>query len=247
MGRPRREGAFLPALARSLGLIVPNSKVVRFQDEIAIVVERYDRMRAGGRWVRIHQEDMCQALGLHPTRKYESDGGPGVQRIVELLREQSSRPEEDVQSFVDAVAFNWLIAGTDAHAKNYSLLLGQNGVVRLAPLYDLASILPYPSVDMSKVKLAMKIGGEYRLRNIGLRHWQKLATELRLDEATPIDRTKTMAQAMPDQAAAIPKQIEEAGLSHVTITRLCKRLATQAVACQRILQLPSSRARLPVE
>ncbi len=234
-------------LARALGLIVPNSSVVRFQDEIAIVVERYDRARAGGRWVRIHQEDMCQALGLHPTRKYESDGGPGVQRIVELLREQSSSPEEDVQSFLDAVAFNWLIAGTDAHAKNYSLLLGQNGVVRLAPLYDLAGILPYPSVDMSKVKLAMKVGGEYRLRNIGLRHWQKLATQLRLDDANLLDRIRAMAEAVPDQAAAIQKQIEEAGLSHVTITRVCKRLATRAVACQRILQLPNSSARLPDE
>ena len=234
-------------LARSLGLIVPNSSVLRFQDEIAIVVERYDRTRAENRWVRIHQEDMCQALGLHPTRKYESDGGPGVQRIVELLREQSSSPEEDVQSFVDAIAFNWLIAGTDAHAKNYSLLLGQDGVVRLAPLYDLASILPYPAVDTSKVKLAMKIGGEYRLRNIGLRHWQKLASELRLDEATLIGRIKAMAQAMPDQAAAIQKQIEEAGLSHVTITRVCKRLAVRAVACQKLLQLSSSRVRLPAE
>ena len=234
-------------LARSLGLIVPNSNVVRFQEEIAIVVERYDRARAGGRWVRIHQEDMCQALGLHPTHKYESDGGPGAQRIVELLREQSSSPEEDVQSFLDAVAFNWLIAGTDAHAKNYSLLLGQNGVVRLAPLYDLAGILPYPSVDMSKVKLAMKVGGEYRLRNIGLRHWQKLATQLRLDDANLLDRIRAMAEAVPDQAAAIQKQIEEAGLSHVTITRVCKRLATRAVACQRILQLPNSSARLPDE
>ncbi len=234
-------------LARALGLIVPNSSVVRFQDEIAIVVERYDRARAGGRWVRIHQEDMCQALGLNPMRKYENDGGPGVQRIVELLREQSSSPEEDVQSFLEAIAFNWLIAGTDAHAKNYSLLLGQNGVVRLAPLYDLASILPYPAVDTSKVKLAMKIGGEYQLRNIGLRHWQKLATELRLDEEKLIDRIRAMAQAMPDQAAAIQKQIEEEGLSHVTITRLCKRLATRAVACQRILQLPSSNAMLLAE
>ena len=234
-------------LARALGLIVPNSSVVRFQDEIAIVVERYDRARAGGRWVRIHQGDMCQALGLHPTRKYESDGGPGIQRIVELLREQSSSPEEDVQSFVDAIAFNWLIAGTDAHAKNYSLLLGQNGAVRLAPLYDLASILPYPAVDTSKVKLAMKIGGEYRLRNIGLRHWQKLATELRLDEEKLIDRIRAMAEAMPDQAEAIQKQIEGEGLSHVTITRVCKRLATRTVACQKMLQLPSSSVRLPAE
>jgi serine/threonine-protein kinase HipA len=223
-------------LARSLGLIVPNSNVLRFQDEIAIVVERYDRARPGNRWVRIHQEDMCQALGLHPTRKYESDGGPGVRRIVELLREQSSSPDEDVQSFLDAIAFNWLIAGTDAHAKNYSLLLGQNGAVRLAPLYDLASILPYPAVDISKVKLAMKIGGEYRLRNIGLRHWQKLAAELRLDEVTFIDRIRTMAQTLPDQVTAIREQIEGQGLSHATITRLCTRLKTRVAACQRLLK-----------
>jgi serine/threonine-protein kinase HipA len=232
-------------LARSLGLIVPNSSVVRFQDEIAIVVERYDRARAGGRWVRIHQEDMCQALGLHPTRKYESDGGLGVQRIGELLREQSSSPEEDVQSFLDAIAFNWLIAGTDAHAKNYSLLLGQNGVVRLAPLYDLASILPYPAADTSKVKLAMKIGGEYRLRNIGVRHWQKLAAASRLDDARLIDRIRAMAQALPDQVTTIQEQVEGQGLSHVTITRLCTRLKTRAVTYQKLLQLPSSSVRLP--
>jgi serine/threonine-protein kinase HipA len=224
-------------LARALGLIVPNSSVLRFEDEIAIVVERYDRVRAGSRWVRIHQEDMCPALGLQPTCKYEGDGGPGVQQIVALLREQSSSPEEDVQSFLDAIAFNWLIAGTDAHAKNYSLLLGQNAAVRLAPLYDLASILPYPSVDMSKVKLAMKIGSEYRLRNIGLRDWQRLATDLRLDGATLIDRIRVMAQAMPDQAAAIQGQIEEEGLSHVTITRLRGRLSTRAKACGKALQL----------
>jgi len=224
-------------LARGLGLIVPNSSVQRFQQEIAIVVERYDRARAGNTWLRIHQEDMCQALGLHPTRKYENDGGPGVQTIVALLREQSSSPEEDVQSFLDAIAFNWLIAGTDAHAKNYSLLLGHNSVVRLAPFYDLASILPYPSVNLSKVKLAMKIGGEYRLRNIGLRHWQKLAAELRLDDANLIDRIRTMAQMMPDQATTTQEQIEREGLSHVTITRLCRRLKTRAVACQRLLEL----------
>lgn len=67
-------------------------------------MERYDRARASNIWLRIHQEDMCQDLGLHPTRKYENDGGPGVQTIVALLREQSSSPEEDVQSFLDAIA-----------------------------------------------------------------------------------------------------------------------------------------------
>jgi serine/threonine-protein kinase HipA len=114
-------------LARAAGLIVPNSTVQRFGDEVAIVIERYDRIRQGDRWSRIHQEDMCQALGLHPTRKYESDGGPDAAKIGELLRAQSSSPQEDVVSFVDSIIFNWLIAGTDAHAKNFGLLLGSNG------------------------------------------------------------------------------------------------------------------------
>lgn len=222
-------------LARASGLIVPNSKVLHFKDEIAIVVERYDRVRNGRGWSRIHQEDMCQALGLHPTRKYENDGGPGVRRIVELLRNQSSSPDEDVQSFVDAIAFNWLIAGTDAHAKNYSLLLGKGAGVRLAPIYDLASILPYRTVDLRRVKLAMKIGGEYRLRNIGLRHWQRLATELRLDESTIIDRIRVMASTLPDHATDVQKLIEEEGLSHATITKLSERLKTRASACQKLL------------
>lgn len=106
------------------------------------MVERYDRIRQRDRWVRIHQEDLCQALGIHPARKYENEGGPNAAKIVELLRSQSSAPEEDISSFVDSLIFNWLIAGTDAHAKNFSLLLGSQGAVRLAPFYDLASVLP---------------------------------------------------------------------------------------------------------
>ena len=223
-------------LARAAGLIVPNSTVQHFGDEIAIVVERYDRVGSGGRWSRIHQEDMCQALGLHPTSKYESDGGPGVRTIAELLREQSSNPEEDVQSFVDAIAFNWLIAGTDAHAKNYALLLGGSGAVRLAPLYDLASILPYQAVNLQKAKLAMKIGGEYRLRNIRLRYWKRFATDLRLDEAWLMGRIRTMAGCVPDHATSIRNELEAEGLSHITMTRLAQRLRARAASCLRLVQ-----------
>ncbi len=222
-------------LARAAGLIVPNSTVHNFGDEIAIVVERYDRVRSGGRWSRIHQEDMCQAFGLHPTRKYESDGGPGVRTISELLREQSSNSEEDVQSFVDAIIFNWLIAGTDAHAKNYALLLGGNGAVRLAPLYDLASILPYQTINLQKAKLAMKIGGEYRLRNIRLRHWKRFAADLRLDEVWLMERIRTMATSLPDHATSIRNELEAEGLSHITMTRLAQRLKARAGSCLRLL------------
>jgi serine/threonine-protein kinase HipA len=178
---------------------------------------------------------MCQALGIHPTRKYENDGGPGGRTIAELLREQSSNSEEDVRSFVDAIIFNWLIAGTDAHAKNYALLLGGGGAVRLAPFYDLASILPYQTINLQKAKLAMKIGGEYRLRYIGLRNWQKFAVEMHLDEGLLTERIRAMAALLPDHAASIQKELETSGLSHGTITRLTQKLQRRAASCQQIV------------
>jgi serine/threonine-protein kinase HipA len=223
-------------LARAAGLIVPNSTVSHFINEVAFVVQRYDRARSGRQWSRIHQEDICQALGIHPAQKYESEGGPGPRAIVELLRTQSSEPEEDVTSFVDALVFNWLIAGTDAHAKNYSLLLGGGGTVRFAPLYDLASVLPYQNVDLLKAKLAMKIGGEYRLRNITLRNWQRFATELRLEFDWLLGRMRTMAEGFPDHIAAIQNQMKSERLSHVTINRLAKRLTTRVASCRQILK-----------
>jgi hypothetical protein len=86
----------------------------------------------------------------------------------------------------------------------------------------------------------MKICGEYRLRNIGLRHWQKLAAELRLDEVRLIDRIRVMAQTLPDHVTTIQEQVAGQGLSHVTITGLCPRLKARAAACEKILQFSIS-------
>jgi len=119
-----------------------DSRIMHFQDEVAIVVERYDRVRTAAGLRRVHQEDMCQALAIPPTRKYQNKGGPGIRDIVELLRTYSANAPEDVHTFLDAIAYNWLIAGTDAHGKNYALLIGAQTRVRLAPLYDVASVVP---------------------------------------------------------------------------------------------------------
>ncbi len=94
---------FCLELARSFNLPVANSEIRRFEDQIAIVIERYDRVRTGGAIRRIHQEDVCQAMGLLPTRKYQSDGGPGVHEIAELLSTFSTAPVEDTKTFVAAI------------------------------------------------------------------------------------------------------------------------------------------------
>jgi len=225
---------FCLELARSLGMAVPNSAILNFENEIAIVVERYDRIRASARLKRVHQEDMCQALALPPTRKYESEGGPGVAAIFNLLRTNSSNSTEDTRSFLEAVAYNWLIAGTDAHAKNYAVLLAAAGQVRFAPIYDLASVLPYSDFDPHRIELAMKLGGEYRPQNIGLRQWQKLAKELRLDPGDVIRQVAVMAEAIPDHVVKVGKNLKKEGLAHPILPRLEKALTARAAQCRKL-------------
>jgi serine/threonine-protein kinase HipA len=225
---------FCLMLARNLGLPAAQSRVMHFEEEIAIVIERYDRQHKGNQIVRIHQEDICQARGIMPTRKHQNDGGPSAADVIELLRTSSTDREADVNTFVDALGFNWLIAGTDAHAKNYSLLLG-GPHIRLAPLYDVASILPYDEFDTQKLKLAMKVGGEYRLGRIGLRQWQKFARETRFNADELIARLGSMARQLPDEAGDARRRAQAEGLDNAIIDRLATRLIERAGECERVL------------
>ena len=221
-------------LARNLGLPGAQSKVMRFKDEVAIVIERYDRQQRGNDIIRVHQEDICQALGIMPTKKYQNEGGPSAANIVELLRTYSTDRDTDLDTFGTALGFNWLIAGTDAHAKNYSLLLSGPDV-RLAPLYDIASILPYDEVDLRKAKLAMKIGGEYKVSQVGLRQWQKFAREVRADVGQLVEVLISMAKQLPDEVTAARSRAREEGLNNALIERLSTQLIDRAQKCQRLL------------
>jgi serine/threonine-protein kinase HipA len=221
-------------LARNLGLPTAQSKVMRFKDEVAIVVERYDRQQKGNDIIRVHQEDICQALGIMPTKKYQNEGGPSAANIVDLLRTYSTDRDTDLDTFGAALGFNWLIAGTDAHAKNYSLLLSGPDV-RLAPLYDIASILPYDEVDLCKTKLAMKIGGEYKVSLIGLRQWQKFAREVRANVDRLVEVLISMTKQLPDEVAAAHSLARKEGLDNVLVERLATQLINRAHECQRLL------------
>ena len=83
------------AIAARLGLPAAKSYVLTLGDTSYIVIEHFDRLppAPGSALVqRIHQEDICQALGLMPGGKYEQDGGPSIADIVSLIRRVSSNP-----------------------------------------------------------------------------------------------------------------------------------------------------------
>ena len=219
------------AVAGALGIPVARSRVCRFGEETAIVVERYDRMKTEGRLARLHQEDFCQALGRSPLTKYESEGGPGCREIAGAIRLHSSRPGEDLRTFVKAIALNRVLGGTDAHARNFSLLIGAGGNARLAPLYDLASALPYPGRYAPRLKLAMRVGGEARLGYIRIRHWERFAADVGLPPEEVLGICESVAAEVPDRFADVVAAARSEGLDHPVVGRLQQAVTKQAEAC----------------
>ena len=172
-------------LAKRCGLQCADVRMEMFDDVDAIVVQRYDRvLGANGDAIRIHQEDMCQAMDVYPDQKYPYEGGPDAGSIMKLLNRSSE--SGDCMAFFDALVFNYLIAAPDAHGKNYSLMHFSQGRFRLAPLYDIASIAPYMQpydaagphrLRHKNYRCAMSIGGENqigRLRKSNIDRFAKL-------------------------------------------------------------------------
>lgn len=223
--------------ARTLGLAAANTRIETFEDETAIIVDRFDRTYHDGVLVRVHQEDLCQALSIPPARKYQSDGGPTPGQIAELIRSVIPGPaaETDVWRFADALAFNWLIAGTDAHAKNFGLLLAGNQI-RLAPLYDVASYLPYDDSDGHRIKLAMKVGDDYKLTRIDRRSaWERAASELKLDRDRLMDRVVELANRTPDAFARAAAEAGAEGLESQLPARLAELVTDRSRRCAAAL------------
>ncbi|MEO6919956.1 MAG: type II toxin-antitoxin system HipA family toxin [Collimonas sp.] len=134
----------------------------------ALVVQRFDRQlaRSGTHWLRLPQEDFCQATGTPAARKYEADGGPGMLRIAALLGNAVSR-DQDIATFLKAQIVFWMLRATDGHAKNFSIFLLAGDRYKMTPLYDVLSAWPVigqgPNlIPPQRAKMAMAWLGKNR-------------------------------------------------------------------------------------
>lgn len=202
----------------AFGLAVAETEIQDFGERRVLVVERFDRRRTkDGRLIRLPQEDFCQALGVPPTQKYQSEGGPGMVAILDQLK-ASDTPEEDRRSFLKAQILFWLMAATDGHAKNFSIALRPGGRFGLTPLYDVISVQPAidsGQIQRRKVTMAMCAGDgrHYRLHTIALRHFDQTAAKAGLpkgavDEIMEEIRVR-FDVAWADVSAALPPDVPE--------------------------------------
>jgi serine/threonine-protein kinase HipA len=180
-------------LARQAGLSAAAVTTGRAGARGYLLVTRYDREWRAGTWARLHQEDFCQALGKPPVAKYQRNQtgvpGPGVADMFAVVRRHA--PGRSILRLLDAVIFNVLICNTDAHAKNYSLLLLGRTRVELAPLYDLMCAAAWDNVTKN---LAQEIGGTNRGDQVTAKHWRRLAADAGTSAAATLARVAWMAE-----------------------------------------------------
>jgi serine/threonine-protein kinase HipA len=198
--------------AEKIGLNVAKVSYLEFAGEPALCVERYDRLRTeDDRLIRVHQEDLCQALSVDPDNKYPADGGPTANAILDLLQKAGRAEMQDLnrKDFARALFFNYLVMAPDGHAKNYSLLLLADAV-RLAPLYDIASGAPYTKNygELRYKRMAMRIGGENQFGALSLSHLKRFAQRNGFDPEWTIGQFRQMAKMLP---GVLEEAFDEAG------------------------------------
>jgi serine/threonine-protein kinase HipA len=176
-------------IVAAFGIPVALGDIAEFGAHKVLIVERFDRVlhSSGKYWLRLMQEDFCQATGTPWHRKYQSDGGPGVTELARILR-GSQESQRDLETLFRAQLLFWMLAATDGHAKNFSIRILAGGRFQLTPLYDVLSAWPIigkraNEIPPEKVKLAMALPGQrphYLLKGIQRRHFEALARKLGL-------------------------------------------------------------------
>lgn len=178
------ENEWLCALVlKAFGLPVAACRPMQFEDIKALVVERFDRAwwthpDGEQRLVRLPQEDLCQAMGVPPDAKYETDGGPGIDSVFDVLKGSMAR-EQDRRTFFQAQVLFWMLCATDGHAKNISLFIRPGGRYQLTPLYDVLSAYPVlgagpTNISPFKARMAMSVRSKnthWKVQDITRRHW----------------------------------------------------------------------------
>jgi serine/threonine-protein kinase HipA len=192
---------FCMRLAARCGLAAANVALERFAGRPCLVVERFDRDRTAQPVRRLHQEDLCQALGITPDFKYQHRdwAQPSYDGLGRLLDAHALQPGRDRLAVADHAVFHVLVGNADAHAKNVSVLHVDGGV-RLAPLYDVVSTAVYPDLNQD---LALGIGAAFTVDELGPHAWAELAEDLGLRPSGFERRRRQLAERVMDEALAL--------------------------------------------
>jgi serine/threonine-protein kinase HipA len=197
--------AFCLTLAKRMRIPAPKITTGRAGKRTYLLVKRYDRTDLGGRCRRLHQEDYCQALCKPPSAKYESNQtgtrGPTLKDMFDITRRHM--PPTEIIRLLDMVILNVLACNSDAHAKNYSIII-RAGNASLAPMYDIMCGEVWENVTKN---FAQKIAGMSRSDHLKRPHWQQFARECGLNPRQVIDRVCALAKSAVAEAEPAASEV----------------------------------------
>ncbi|MCC5850728.1 MAG: HipA domain-containing protein [Verrucomicrobia bacterium] len=168
-----------------------------------------------GKVLRIHQEDLCQSLGLPPHQKYQQEGGPSAADAINCIRTWSTTPVLDLTHFLDLLVFNVLIGNADAHGKNFSWLY-QNGARRIAPAYDFVATTLWPELSS---RLAMRVGQAKFVAEVNLDHFLKFAESTRIGKTRFRARIRELAMRVDQNLDETLNRAPSLGPDHADLLR----------------------------
>jgi serine/threonine-protein kinase HipA len=223
--------AFCMRLAAACGLPVAAAEIGRAEDQDYLLVTRYDREVAGDRIRRLHQEDLCQALGMPPYRKYEWNARVRLQgpSMADLFQAVSTGPRTlpNRLALLDMVIFNVICRNVDAHAKNYSII-HRGQVPEMAPLYDVMCGTIYEGITLN---LPQKIADQQRGGQIHGRHWARMAEAIGMAPPQVRRRVETLANKALVKISTVSEEALSSG-PNPTITSVAQAIESR---CRRIL------------
>ena len=242
--KPRAEAAATVAIgehlclgaARRLGIHAAESWIASYGTDVSAVIVRYDRLLVDDQWQRVHQEDMCQAMGLPGARKYEKDGGPGMSQIADLIWNHSAAPHDDIGRFADGLLYAWLVVNRDAHARNYGLIHMNHGETRFAPLYDVNSSLMFDHKKIGEREMAMRYGSDFTVYKASSKEMlPSMAARLRVPPHKLIARAEDLAERLPaayrEEIDLLPDDLQRPEQTQAFLDRIERRSS----ACKKTI------------
>ncbi len=221
---------FCSRVLSSIGLAAARTAALDVGGTPCLLVERFDRVVGeDGQIMRLHQEDVCQALGILPAAKYEAEGGPSIAATVGLIRAVSVRPAADVTAFLRAVIANFVLGNSDAHGKNFAVLYRELGRAALAPLYDVVSTAVY---DVEPA-MAMSIGGVFDPGAVDEHAWRALAEQAGVGAALLVREVRSLAARIAASAQAVRASAAEEGWHAPVLDRIVDVAGLSAAQLQR--------------
>jgi serine/threonine-protein kinase HipA len=193
---------------------IAQCEMAQFEDQKALVVTRFDRkLSSDANWIiRLPQEDFCQATGTSPIQKYQSDGGPGIAKIMEILL-GSNQAQQDRLNFYKTQIIFWVLAATDGHAKNFSIAHLPQNQYQATPIYDVLSAHPIIGRSNNQIasqdaKLAMAVrskNNHYQIEKIIRRHWLAQAEQVQLGADAAADLIADIILSTPQVINVVSK------------------------------------------